>query len=165
VALVLEVGGILILGALLGVWVAPRRPTGIVVGVSLIAVALAGIAFWGGLWNMGRTFIKQSEEAPTVQSANANPGSLFPANETFLEAVEHAVPRNASMYLICGPNQVGCDSEWISYRLSPRLFTEREDQAQYVVVYGDSPTTVAATAHLPLVLNRSEGGVVRNPAP
>ncbi len=133
-----------------------------VVGVTVLAIAVTGIAFWGGVWSTGRMFIEQAGTYPSIHEANVTPGSLFPADENLLNPVEAAIPRDASVYLICEPGAVGCSGEWISYQLSPRLFVEKIQEAQYVLVYGTSPTKVGATAHLHVVLNRSDGGVVRN---
>jgi len=130
-----------------------------VVGVTALALAVAGLAFWGGVWSTGRTFIEQSETYPSIHEGNIAPGSLYPADEDLLNPVEAAIPRDASVYLICTPNAVGCSGEWIGYQLSPRVLVEKISEAQYVLVYGASPKTVATTAHLHIVLNRSDGGV------
>lgn len=161
--LVIQVAGVLLLGALLGSLIR-RSATShrTVAGIVVIALAPAGLAFWNGLWSMGHTFVVQAGTWPSsLHVANAEPGSLFPADEGLLDEVDRVLPRNASVYLLCAKNSVGCSGEWISYRLSPRLFVTGPAQAQYVVVYGDSPKTVPATAHLPIVLDRYDGGVVR----
>jgi hypothetical protein len=161
VTLVVQVGGALLLGALLGVLMLGDSGHQTVAGVTALAVAVAGLAFWGGVWLTGRMFIEQAGTYPSIHEGNIAPGSLFPADEDLLNPVESVIPRDAHVLLLCQHNSVGCSGEWISYQLSPRLFVSHIQEAQYVLVYGDSPTTVAATAHLPLVLNRTDGGVVR----
>jgi hypothetical protein len=161
VSLVVQVGGALLLGALLGVFMLGDREHRAVAGVTALAVTVAGLAFWGGVWSTGRMFIAQAGTYPSIHEANVAPGSLFPVNENLLNPVESVIPRNARVRLICLSSSVGCSGEWISYQLSPRLFVSSIQESQYVLVYGASPTTVPATAHLPLVLNRSDGGVVR----
>jgi hypothetical protein len=160
--LVVQVAGALLLGALLGASMLGGMGHRTVAGVTVLAIAVAGIAFWSGVWSTGRMFIEQAGTYPSVHEANVTPGSLFPADENLLNPVEAAIPRDASVYLICEPGAVGCSGEWISYQLSPRLFVEKIQEAQYVLVYGTSPTKVGTTAHLHVILNRSDGGVVRN---
>ena len=158
----MQICGALLLGGLLGSWTGSAAPRRIVAGIVTIALVLTGVAFWNGLWSMGHTFIVQAGTWPSsLHVANAEPGSLYPADEGLLDEVDRALPRNASVYLFCAKNSVGCSAEWISYRLSPRLFVTSPARAQYVVVYGDSPKTVPVTAHLPIVLDRYDGGVVR----
>ena len=159
--LLVQIGGVLVLGALLGLllhsdaW--PRAP----VGVTMLALAVTGLAFWNSVWSTSHTFVEQASSYPSIHEANIAPGSLFPADEPLLEAAELALPRNASVYLICESNSVGCSGEWISYQLSPRLFVSSVAEAEYILVYGDSPKTVPATQHLPIVMDRADGGVVR----
>ncbi len=131
------------------------------VGVTALAVAVAGLAFWGGVWSTGRTFIEQAETYPSIHEANVAPGSLFPADVNLLDAAEAVIPRNARVFLLTTPGAVGDSGEWISYQLSPRLMVSHIQEAQYVLVYGASPTKAPLTAHLPMVLNRLDGGVVR----
>lgn len=159
--LVIQVGGALLIGALLGVMMLGDTGRQTVAGVTALAVAVAGLAFWGGVWSTGRMFIEQAGTYPSIHEANIAPGSLYPADENLLNPAESAIPRDASVYLICLHSSVGCSGEWISYQLSPRLFVSHIQEAQYVLVYGASPKTVVATAHLPLVLDLSDGGVVR----
>jgi hypothetical protein len=162
VTLVVELGGVLLLGVLLGLLMLGDSGHQTAAGVSALALVVAGLAFWGGVWSTGRMFIEQADTFPSsVHEANVAPGSLFPADENILTPAESVIPRDAKVYLICGPNQVGCDSEWISYQLSPRLFVSNISEAQYVLVYGDSPKTLHATKHLPVLLDHTDGGVVR----
>jgi hypothetical protein len=131
------------------------------VGATVLALAAAGLAFWNGLWSTGHTLIVQTETYPSIHEANIAPGSLFPADENLLDAAEQVLPRNARVLLVTTPGAVGDSPEWISYQLSPRLFVSSIGEAQYVLVYGASPSTVKRLAHLPVVLNRLDGGVVR----
>jgi hypothetical protein len=132
-----------------------------VVGATVLALAVAGLAFWNGLWSTGHTFIVQSETYPSIHGANIAPGSLFPADENLLDAAEQVLPRDARVLLVTTPGAVGDSPEWISYQLSPRLFVSNIGEAQYVLVYGGTPTKVRSLAHLPILLNRPDGGVVR----
>lgn len=159
--LVIQVAGALLLGALLGTSMLGGGMHRTVAGVTILAIAATGIAFWSGVWSTGRMFVEQAGTYPSVHEANVTPGSLFPADEGLLSPVESVIPRNASVYLICEPGAAGCSGEWISYQLSPRLFVEKIQEAQYILVYGTSPTKVGAAAHLHVLLNRSDGGVVR----
>ncbi len=161
VVLVVQLCGVLVLGALLGRYLPGNAGRRTALGVSALAVAVAGLSFWGGVWSTGRTFIEQSESYPSVHEANVAPGSLFPANVDFLTEAEAVIPRSASVALICTPGEVGCSGEWISYQLSPRLFASNISEAQYVLVYGSPPKTVSQVKGLRILLDRPEGGVVR----
>jgi hypothetical protein len=162
VLLLVQLGGVLVLGALLGLLLRADAGSQAALGVTALALAVGGLAFWNGVWSTSHTFVEQVGSYPsTIHEANIAPGSLFPANEPLLEAAELALPRKASIYLICEKNSVGCSGEWISYQLSPRLLVANISEAQYVLVYGDSPRTVPATMHLPIVVDRTDGGVVR----
>jgi hypothetical protein len=162
VALIVQAGGALVLGSLAGLLTRGGAVRQTAAGLSLLAVAVTGLAFWNGLWSTGRMFIEQVSTYPTtIREANVAPGSLFPADVDLLTEAEAVIPRDAKVFVICGPNQVGCSGEWISYQLSPRVFVSNAGEAQYVLVYGDSPKTIRATAHLPVLLDHSDGGVVR----
>jgi hypothetical protein len=152
---------VLLLGALIGQMIRGEGSGSAVVGLTALALAVAGLAFWGGVWSTSRTFIEQVETYPSIHQANIAPGSLFPADVNLLDAAEAVIPRDASVYLVTTPGAVGDSPEWISYQLSPRLFVGSIQEAQYVLVYGASPKKSPVTAHLPLVLNRLDGGVVR----
>jgi hypothetical protein len=159
--LLVQIVGVLVLGGLVGLLLRGESGHQAALGVTALAVAVTGLAFWNGAWPTTHTFVEQSNSYPSIHEANIAPGSLFPANEPLLEATELALPRSARIYLICESNSVGCSGEWISYQLSPRLLVGNISEAQYVLVYGDSPTTVPVTMHLPIVVNRADGGVVR----
>jgi hypothetical protein len=161
VTLVFQIGGALLLGALLGLLMfgGPGRQT--VTGLTVLALGVTGFAFWGQVWSTGRMFIAQAGTYPSIHEANIAPGSLFPADENLLDSAEAVIPRGARVLLLTTGHAVGDSPEWIGYQLSPRLLVERIQEAQYVLVYGASPRTVHSLAHLPIVLNRLDGGVVR----
>jgi hypothetical protein len=161
VNLLIQLCGVLVLGVLLGRYLPGESGRRTALGVSVLAVAVAGFSFWGGVWTTGKTFIEQSESYPSVHEANVAPGSLFPANVNFLTEAEEAIPRKASVVLICTHSQVGCSGEWISYQLAPRLFVPNISEAEYVLVYGNPPKTVAQVKHLRILREYPEGGVVR----
>lgn len=151
----------MLLGALLGLLIPSGSSRHAVAGLTALAVAVAGLAFWNGVWSTGRTFIEQAGSYPSVREANVAPGSLFPADVNLLTAAELVLPLNARVYLMTTPGAVGDSPEWISYQLSPRLFVGHEQESQYILVYGASPKTVSALKHLHIVLDRLDGGVVR----
>jgi len=159
--LLVQLCGILVLGTLLGRYLPGDGERRSAFGVSALAVAVAGFSFWGGVWTTGKTFIEQSRTYPSVHEGNVAPGSLFPANVDFLTESEALIPPKARVALLCTPSQVGCSPEWISYQLSPRVFVSNISEAEYVLVYGNPPKTVAKVKHLRILLERPEGGVVR----
>ena len=159
--LLVQVGGILLLSTLLGAQLFGDAVRHTVRGLTALVLAVAGLAFWGAVWTTGRTFVEQVRTYPSIHDGNVAPGSLFPADVNLLTAAEQVLPRDARVWLLTTPGAVGDSAEWISYQLSPRLFVSRIGEAQYVLVYGASPTKAALTAHLRLVLDRPDGGVVR----
>jgi hypothetical protein len=108
VTLLIEVIGVLVLGTLLGVFVGQDGKRATALGLTMVALAVMGLALWGGVWSTGRAFVEQAESYPSIHEANIAPGSLFPADENLLNAAEGALPRHTSVYLVCGPNSVGC---------------------------------------------------------
>lgn len=118
------------LGALLGLLMRGDAVCQTARGVTALAVAVAGLAFWGGVWSTGRTFIEQTATYPSIHEANVTAGSLFPANVNLLTAAELVIPRSASVYLLATPGAVGDSPEWISYQLSPRVLVSNIQEAQ-----------------------------------
>lgn len=161
--LLIQVIGALVLGGLLGSLMPPDWPGRTAVGLTAVAVAVTGIAFWNGVWPTSHAFIDQAKTYPSsIWEGNVAPGSLYPANVKLLTAAEKVIPRNASFYMFATPGAVGDSGEWVGYQLSPRVLVKRMQEAEYTLVYGASPTTVRRFAHLPVILDRSDGGVVRN---
>jgi hypothetical protein len=159
--LIVQLVGVLVLASLLALGLRADSERRAALGLSALAVAVAGLAFWGGVWSTGRAFIEQASSYPeTVHEANVAPGSLFPANVALLTEAEAVIPPTASVYLLTTPGAVGDSPEWISYQLSPRPLVSAMSEAQYILVYGSSPKTVYRLKHLPIVLDRPEGGVV-----
>lgn len=161
--LLVEVLGVIVLGGLVGQMVARRSgAVAAVEGVTAVALAAAGLSFWGGAWSTSHTFVAQVGTYPSAPEANLAASSLFPADEKVLVPAEAVIPRSARVYLICAAGSTGCSGEWISYQFSPRLFVEHMREAEYVLVYGQPPQAVKSVAHLKPLLELPDGGVVRN---
>jgi hypothetical protein len=153
--LALEVLGALTLGISVRQWLGGPARQLTAPSVALLAVAAMAIAFWSAVWSEGHTLVDQhsSDSTLTSEQANAVAGNLFPANDAFLSFAAATVPSDATVYLWCGPAQAGCYdglSDWISFRLSPRVFVSQPGQAQWVVVYGASPGTTPFRIGQPL---------------
>lgn len=139
--LAMEVLGALIFGASLSGFVNPASRQLTTASVTLLAVAAMAIAFWSGVWSEGSALVTQhdSDAALTVEEANTLAGNLWPANNAFITFAAATIPTNAKVYLYCGPGQAACldgVSDWVTFRLSPRVFVEHPGEAQWVVVYG-----------------------------
>jgi hypothetical protein len=88
----------------------------------------------------GRDLVEQHSADSKLSRAEAAvaAGGQFPAREDFLGWAESQLPSHARVFLACGR---GCGPrEWITYRLSPRVFVERPRQAGWLLFYDEAPT-------------------------
>ena len=144
--LLIEVLGVVVVAVLLGERLGPRRS--LVPGVLAVAVAIAALSSFPVLWSDAHTLVNTHDQDAmlTREAANTAAGGTFPANEPFLAFAEANIPRSASVYLDCGTANAGCPgglNEWISFRLTPRLFLPTPARARYALFYGANPATAA----------------------
>ncbi len=111
-------------------------------------MSLSGVVFWTGVWATARGLVKQHEHDAGLSRAQALalPGTSMQAREDFLAWAARIVPKRATVYLDC-PQPTRCLNglaNWISYRLTPRVFTDLPSQAQYVLFYNAPPSEAGA---------------------
>lgn len=119
-------------------------------GLSCVAVVLGVVAFWANVWPQARALVRlhDRDQRLTFAQARAAPGVRYGADEPFLEWAGRRLPRDARVFLNC-PQPRSCPNalaNWITYRLTPRVFTDYASQAQWVLFYGTPPPPSAAVA-------------------
>jgi hypothetical protein len=143
--LLFEIVGILVLaGGARALFPAgsPPLPT----AIAVIAVAIAGAAFWFQGYPALRTLLDEhgANEGLTAIQANADAGGSFPADQGFLEWAARHLPLNARVYLACAGH---CPAEWVTFSLAPRVFVTKPSQAQYALFYDVAPSSAPYANH------------------
>lgn len=73
-------------------------------------------------------------------------GAAFPAREDILKIADEQMPRKSKVFLVCkDPGCAGALSTWITYRLGPRIFTDRREDAEYTFLYNAAPSDAGLT--------------------
>lgn len=108
-------------------------------GVTVMAVALSGVVFWTGIWSTARGLMAdhQHDSHLTRAQARALPGTAVGAREDVLAWADQLLPKHARVYLDC-PQPTRCLNglaNWITYRLTPRVFTDLPSQADWILFY------------------------------
>jgi hypothetical protein len=149
VTLLLEVLGVLAVAALVRGLL--PGPGSLLPGVSVVAVVVAGFAFWSNLWPDVHDLVSEHSADARLSSeqALALPGTHFGAREDVLAWADALLPLHARVFLEC-PQPGNCSNglaNWITYRLQPRVFTSYPSQARWVLVY-NTPRTALPTFHI-----------------
>jgi hypothetical protein len=137
--LLVEVVGVLVLAALARAVLADERRVSLASALAVVAIAAFGYAVFSQAWSFGQALLREhaaNEQAPPGASEDAG-GTIFPANAAFLEWVDGQVPKDATMLLVCPQACGGGLDEWITYRLSPRRFVDRIDEADWLLFYAE----------------------------
>jgi hypothetical protein len=150
VTLLFEVFGLICGAALIRAVAARSAVSSLRGGLTCVAVVLGAVAFWAGAWPEARALVRLHERDQRLTSAQARvvAGDTYGANEPFLAWADRLLARNARVFLDC-PQPSPCSSflaNWITYRLTPRVFTDYETQAQWVLFYDTAPLRSAAVA-------------------
>lgn len=146
-ALLLQVFAILVIASIVGSTLAgtPPRPNPVIIGV--LAAVVAGVVIWTDLVPTVRGTLRAREGNAAVprEARDVVGGNIIGAREDVLSWVEAQVPKDARIYLDCGdPSQCGGGvNEWTTYRLAPRFFTDRPEQAGWVLFYGIDPASAS----------------------
>jgi hypothetical protein len=139
VALVFSVLGVLVAAAL--VVAASRGAFRLPAAIVVIAAVLGILAFGNNAWSLARgqlqaRGINRTLPRDTINNAG---GAIFPAREDILKIVDQQIPRQAKVFLVCGdPACSGGLNTWITFRLGPRVFTDRLGQAEWVLLYNST---------------------------
>jgi hypothetical protein len=146
-ALLFQIGAILMAGFVVALpW--RSRPTPAILARSVVAVAVAFgyIAFWGHVWQNGKSFWAQRAQwravaQPAIAGAPAEPGLQV----AFAEWIRAQLKPGDSFYLVPSPTRDEAVYQWFTYRLIPSLMTEKPEQADWLVFYGINPRETGLT--------------------
>ncbi len=147
VTLLVQVLAVLVIASIVGSSLAgaPPRPSPVVIGV--LAAVVAGVVIWTDLVPVVRGTLRAREGNVVVPrtARDVVGGNIIGAREDVLAWVDAQVPEDARIFLDCGdPSQcAGGVNEWTTWRLSPRFFTDRPEQADWVLFYGIDPTSAS----------------------
>jgi hypothetical protein len=139
VTLVFEVLGVICTAALIRAVTARPGTGSLRVWLACVAVGFGALAFWAKVFPETRTLVRLHTHDGRLTSAEARalPGERFGADEQFLAWADGRLPRFARVFLDC-PQPQPCTNvlaNWITYRLTPRVFTDFRSQAQWVLFY------------------------------
>jgi hypothetical protein len=153
VTLLLQVIAVLVVAAVAHALIGgDRRPRLDAAAVTVVAVILVGFAALDTAWSTARSLLHERPVDAKLGPAGylGQGGAVFSAREDFLSLVDTRVPRRAPVYLVCGCTD---ERDWISWRLSPRPFTDGPLDADWIVFYRAPPkdADVPASAYGPLV--------------
>jgi xanthosine utilization system XapX-like protein len=140
-ALLFQIGAVLMAGFVVSLArTAKPRPPAIARSIVVLAVAFGYIAFWGHVWQNGRSFWAQRAQwravaQPAIAGAPAEPG--FQAG--FAEWIRSRLEPGDRFYLVPSPTRDEAVYQWFTYRLIPNLVTEKPEQADWLIFYGINP--------------------------
>lgn len=143
-ALLVQVLGVLALAAFVALLQGSGRPVPTTAGVAVVAVVVCGAIVWSDLYPAARDQLVQREaNAALTEEDRRSLGGRFGNNrEDFLMWVEKNVGPDERPHLYCGPGGEGCAGgygEWITWRLSPRVFTPEPTPDEPIIVFGADP--------------------------
>jgi hypothetical protein len=148
VTLVFDLFGVICGAALIRALAARNAVSSLRGGLTCVAVVLGVVAFWAGVWPQARTLVRLHEHDQHLTSAQARalPGTRYGADEAFLAWASHRLPPGAQVFLDCAQPHPCSNAlaNWITYRLTPRVFTDYSTQAQWVLFYGTAAPRAAA---------------------
>jgi hypothetical protein len=137
--LLVEVAGVLVLAALVRTVLGGDRRGSLGPAIAVVAIAAFGYAVFNQASGFSQALLREhagnSQLSPEVSEGVG--GTIFPVNEPFLAWVDDRLPTDATMLLVCPRACGGGQNEWITYRLSPRRFVDRIDEADWLLFYGD----------------------------
>jgi hypothetical protein len=145
-----EVIGVIVLAAALRALL-PTPSIPLVTVIAAFAVAVGGASFWLDGYSSARSLLNEhaSDLQLTRGQANAAGGGIFPADEGFLAWADAHLPRNARVFLECTGH---CPGEWVTFRLSPRVFVSSPIQAEYALFYDIDPKSAPYTRGKPVAV-------------
>lgn len=159
--LLLEVVGVLAVAAL--VRGALPGPASLLPALAVVAVVVAGFAFWSNAWPEVHDLVSEhsADARLTPEQALSLPGSLWGARADVLDWANGVLPQRARVFLEC-PQESNCSNglaNWITYRLQPRLFTSFASQAQWILFY-NTPRSALPTVHVTDVVQYAPGFLI-----
>jgi hypothetical protein len=148
--LAFEVIGVVVLAAALRALL-PTPSIPLTTAIAAFAIAVGGASFWLNGYSSARSLLDEhaSDRQLTRGQANAAGGGIFPADEGFLAWADALLPRKARVFLECTGH---CPGEWVTFRLSPRVFVSSPEQAEYALFYDIDPKSVPYTRGKPIAI-------------
>jgi hypothetical protein len=142
-ALLFQIGAVLMAGFVVALaWTARPRPSAIARSIVVVAIAFGYIAFWGHVWQNGKSFWAQRAQWKTIPPAQA---ALYGApaepgfQKDFAEWIRERLEPGDYFYLVPSPTRDDAVYQWFTFRLLPNLMSEKPEQADWLVFYGTTP--------------------------
>jgi hypothetical protein len=148
VTLLVQTLGVLALaGGLMAVLRPARAPRPTWLAVAAVATVVGGYVFFTQVYRAGSLTVSIASHFRDIEPVDrrAIGGTGFPnSNEPFMRWVEVRVHPRDRVYLECGRRACsGSLAEWLTFRLTPRRFTDRPEQADWILFYGSDPGRAA----------------------
>jgi hypothetical protein len=142
-ALLFQVAAVLIAGSVVAMaWIEKPSRAAIARSIGVLAVAFGYIAFWGHVWQTGKSFWTQREQwqAMPQEQAEIAGAPLAPGVPTeFAEWIRGRLEPGDRFYLVPSPAISDAVYQWFTFRLLPNLSSEQPQQADWLIFYGTSP--------------------------
>ena len=146
-ALLFQIAAILMAGFIVALpWRRRPKPSVVASSIAAVAVAFGYIAFWGHVWQNGKSFWAQRAQwravaQPAIVGAPTEPGLQV----GFAEWIRSRIKPGDRFYLVPSPTRDEAVYQWFTYRLLPSLMTEKPEQADWLVFYGINPRETGLT--------------------
>jgi xanthosine utilization system XapX-like protein len=136
-----EIGAVLMAGFVVALpWRARPTPPAIARSIVALAVAFGYIAFWGHVWQTGKSFWAQRAQwrmvaQPAIAGAPNEPGF----QSGFAEWIRDRIKPGDRFYLVPSATRDDAVYQWFTFRLIPNLMSEKPEQADWLIFYGTNP--------------------------
>ena len=112
-------------------------------GIAVVVTALGVIAIANAGLSTAKNFRIQHHANAAIPRTQLNDagGAASAAREDFLAWADSRIPRGARVFLKCTPTCGGME-QWVTWRLLPRAFVDRAQDAQWILMYNALPRDV-----------------------
>jgi len=127
-----------------------RPATSWAAGVALAVTVLGVIAMSNQTVSTAKKLDRQyhaNRALPRTVLNNAG-GAPSAAREDFMAFADQRIPRTAKVFLQCTPTCGGME-QWVTWRLLPRVFVDRPQDAQWILMYNAVPKDVGLDSTSP----------------
>jgi hypothetical protein len=120
------------------------RPSAIARSIIVVVAAFAYVAFWGHVWQNGKSYWSQRAQwrlvaQPELAGVPAQPGF----QTGFAEWIRERIKPGDHFFLVSGTPNDGV-YQWFTFRLLPSLMTEPQ-QADWLIFYDTNPRASGLT--------------------